>query len=67
MLVGDGSGPLTVDGTVLSRPSPPSSPFSFSEDFASTGDTFVLGPTPNGVNLTSLTVAWMRTRTTAVC
>jgi hypothetical protein len=58
LLVGDGTGPLTVDGTVSGRPLPPVSAFQFNNDTA-TGDTFVLGPAPlsTAINLTSLTVS----------
>ena len=56
MLVGDGTGSLTVDGTTSGRPLPPGSPFFFSEDFAKLG-TFVFGPTANTIDITSMTVA----------
>jgi hypothetical protein len=58
LLVGDGTGPLTVDGTVSRRPVPPASPFQFNID-AQIGETFVAGPTPLStvINVTSLTIS----------
>jgi len=58
VLVGDGSGALTVDGTVAARPSLPSTPFQFNID-APSGGTFVSGPAPvlSAINLTSLTIS----------
>lgn len=58
LLVGDGVGSLTVDGTVSGRPLPPTSPFQFNENIQAI-DTFVIGPAPlsTAINLTSLTIS----------
>jgi hypothetical protein len=58
LLVGDGTGALTVDGTVSRRPVPPASPFQFNID-AQIGETFVAGPAPLStvINVTSLTIS----------
>jgi hypothetical protein len=57
LLVGDGTGSLTVDGTVSGRPLPPVSAFQFNNDIA--GDEFVVGPGPvsTSINVTSLTIS----------
>ena len=53
--VGDGAGPLSVDGTVASRPAAPASPWSASENIA--GGVFIAGPTTSPINVTSLSVS----------
>jgi hypothetical protein len=58
VVVGDGVGALTVDGTVSGRPLSPSTPFQFNRD-TSLGDNIELGPSPlsTAINLTSLTIS----------
>jgi hypothetical protein len=57
-LVGDGSGPLTVNGTVSDKPVPPANLWSFTALFPFSGSTDVLlGPTPSRIEITSLTAS----------
>jgi hypothetical protein len=56
LAVGDGSGPLSVDGTVSTRPSPPTSPWSASADI-NNGGTFLAGPSAAPINVTSLSLS----------
>jgi hypothetical protein len=55
--VGDGTGPLTVDGSLNARPSAPTLPFHFSEDTDSTHFTAWIGPSSVQIDLTNLTIA----------
>jgi hypothetical protein len=55
LAVGDGSGPLTVDGTVAARPAAPASPWRASEDIQ-TGPS-IAGPSSVPINLTSLSLS----------
>jgi hypothetical protein len=58
--VGDGNGPLTVDGTVGSRPVAPSSPFhAVQEHIAFATKALLLGPTTSPVNITSVTAGFV--------
>jgi len=53
--VGDGSGVLTVDGTVTSRPAPPTRAWHYAEEQAGPSDV-ALPVTASTINITSLTV-----------
>jgi hypothetical protein len=53
--VGDGSGPLSVDGTVAGRPAAPASPWRASEDIQN--GVFIAGPSASPINVTSLSVS----------
>jgi len=55
LAVGDGSGPLSVDGTVASRPAAPASPWRASEDIQN--GVFIAGPSASPINVTSLSVS----------
>jgi hypothetical protein len=54
--VGDGAGPLTVDGTVSAAPVAPADPFTSTEDVNGTFNRLV-GPTSNAISVTSLSVS----------
>jgi hypothetical protein len=54
--VGDGSGPLTVDGTVSGRPAAPASPWRASEDIQGTF-IFIAGPSSSPIDLTSVSIS----------
>jgi hypothetical protein len=54
--VGDGAGPLTVDGTVSARPAAPASPWRASTN-VSNGLSLIAGPSASPINLTSLSVS----------
>jgi len=56
LAVGDGSGPLSVDGTVVSRPAAPASPWRASEDIEGQ-EVFIAGPSAAPINVTSLSVS----------
>jgi hypothetical protein len=56
LAVGDGSGALSVDGTVASRPAPPGSPWSASIDIQSNIHP-IAGPSASPINITSLSVS----------
>jgi hypothetical protein len=56
LAVGDGSGPLSVDGTVASRPVAPASPWSASEDIEF-GITLLSGPSAVPIDVTSLSIS----------
>jgi len=55
--VGDGAGPLSVDGTVSGRPAAPSSPWRTSEEFDLTAGASIAGPSSAPINLTSLSIS----------
>jgi hypothetical protein len=55
LYVGDGAGPLSVDGTVASRPAAPASPWHASEDIQAT--TRIAGPSASPINVTSLSLS----------
>jgi hypothetical protein len=55
LAVGDGSGPLSVDGTVASRPAAPASPWRASIDIQN--GLFILGPSASPINVTSLSIS----------
>jgi hypothetical protein len=55
LAVGDGSGPLSVDGTVTGRPAAPASPWHASEDIST--PKFIAGPSASPINLTSLSIS----------
>jgi hypothetical protein len=57
VLVGDGNGALSVDGTVAARPTAPGTPWRTSEDV--NGIKFIAGPGPTGapINITSMTIS----------
>ena len=57
LAVGDGAGPLSVDGTVASRPAAPASPWRFSGVIHSPNGAFIAGPSASPINLTSLSVS----------
>jgi hypothetical protein len=56
LAVGDGSGPLSVDGTVAGRPAAPASPWRASEDIQGNG-AFIAGPSAVPINVTSLSIS----------
>jgi hypothetical protein len=55
--VGDGSGPLTIDGTVSGRPAAPASPWRSSQDIQGGGFTFIAGPSSSPIDVTSLSIS----------
>jgi hypothetical protein len=57
--VGDGAGPLSVDGTVMDRPAAPASPWHWSgeADSGSASDGFIAGPSASPINITSLSLS----------
>jgi hypothetical protein len=57
LAVGDGAGPLSVDGTVASRPSAPASPWGISIDIQGGGLVVIAGPSASPINVTSLSVS----------
>jgi hypothetical protein len=56
LAVGDGSGPLSVDGTVAGRPAAPVLPWRASKDIQS-GGTWIAGPSSSPINVTSLSIS----------
>jgi hypothetical protein len=56
LAVGDGAGPLSVDGTVTDRPAAPASPWRASEDIQNLG-TYIAGPSATPINVTSLSIS----------
>jgi hypothetical protein len=54
--VGDGAGPLTVDGTVSARPAAPASPWRAIEDIHNQA-TLIAGPSSSPINVTSLSIS----------
>jgi hypothetical protein len=55
LAVGDGAGPLSVDGTVTDRPAAPASPW---RARANIGTSAILaGPSPSPINVTSLSIS----------
>ena len=56
LYVGDGAGPLSVDGTVSDRPAAPASPWRVSVEIQSPAK-LLLGPTASPINITSLSVS----------
>ena len=56
LAVGDGAGPLSVDGTVSDRPAAPASPWRASEDIQDTG-AYITGPSATPINVTSLSIS----------
>jgi hypothetical protein len=56
LAVGDGSGALSVDGTVAARPAAPASPWHASLDIDHTGG-FIAGPSLSPINVTSISVS----------
>lgn len=55
--VGDGAGPLTVDGSLNARPSAPTLPFHFSQDTNGNSFTVWVGPSSVPIDLTNLTIS----------
>ncbi len=56
LAVGDGAGPLSVDGTVAARSAAPASPWRASESIGDGGN-FIAGPSATPINLTSLSIS----------
>jgi hypothetical protein len=56
LVVGDGSGPLSVDGNVAAHPLAPALPFHFSQDVG-TAEWPLVGPSSVPIDLTNLTLA----------
>ncbi len=58
LAVGDGAGPLSVDGTVASRPAAPASPWRAHQRIIGIGGDHwpIAGPSASPINLTSLSV-----------
>jgi hypothetical protein len=59
LAVGDGAGPLNVEGTVAARPAAPASPWSASKDIngIAVPGVPIAGPSSSPINLTSLSVS----------
>jgi hypothetical protein len=58
LAVGDGAGPLSVDGTVTDRPAAPASPWHALVDGKATlGAQLLAGPSASPINVTSLTLS----------
>jgi hypothetical protein len=57
LAVGDGAGPLSVDGTLTSRPAAPSSPWRVSADIKLNAGAFIVGPSASPINVTSLSIS----------
>ena len=58
LAVGDGAGPLSVDGTVTGRSAAPASPwFSRALNIANTSGVFLAGPSASPINVTSLSIS----------
>ena len=57
LAVGDGSGPLTVDGTVSGRPAAPASPWHANVGINSPNFGLLAGPSATPINLTSLSLS----------
>jgi hypothetical protein len=55
LAVGDGAGPLSVDGTVVSRAAAPASPWHASVNIQDTA--FIAGPSAAPINITSLSIS----------
>jgi hypothetical protein len=55
LAVGDGAGPLSVDGTVSGRPAAPASPWHASGNPA--GSLWLAGPTASPINVTSISIS----------
>ena len=55
LAVGDGGGPLSVDGTVTDRPAAPATPWRASEDIQN--GKFIAGPSVVPINVTSLSIS----------
>ena len=53
--VGDGLGPLSVDGTVVGRPAAPASPWHVSVGIER--GRFILGPSSSPINITSISLS----------
>ena len=60
LAVGDGAGPLTIDGTVGSRPAAPGSPWRISRGpgRGTSAAKFIVGPTTSAINVTAVSIAW---------
>jgi hypothetical protein len=56
LAVGDGAGPLSVDGTVSGRPAAPASPWSSTVEYVS-ADQLLAGPSAVPINITSLSIS----------
>jgi hypothetical protein len=56
LAVGDGAGPLSVDGTVSARPVAPSSPLRSVGSIGGSG-AFIAGPSASPINITSLSIS----------
>jgi hypothetical protein len=56
LAVGDGAGPLSVDGTVSGRPAAPASPWR-ANALIHNGGNFIAGPSAAPINLTSLSIS----------
>jgi hypothetical protein len=56
LAVGDGSGPLSVDGTVAGRPAAPASPWRASEDIQNQR-VLIAGPSTLPIDVTSLSIS----------
>ena len=54
LAVGDGAGPLSVDGTVAGRPAPPALPWRASLDIQGAQEKVIAGPSLAPINVTSL-------------
>jgi hypothetical protein len=55
LAVGDGAGPLSVDGTVTDRPAAPASPWHASGDISNSP--YIAGPSASPINITSLSIS----------
>ena len=57
LAVGDGAGPLSVDGTVAARSAAPASPWRHEQSTSSNGGHFIAGPSASPINVTSLSIS----------
>jgi len=57
LAVGDGAGPLSVDGTVTDRPAAPAAPWRASQDIGSSGGAYIAGPSASPIDVTSLSLS----------
>ncbi len=56
LAVGDGAGPMSVDGTVTDRPAAPASPWRWSAIIVD-GGAYIAGPSATPINITSLSIS----------
>ena len=57
LAVGDGAGPLNVEGTVSGRPAAPASPWRANVSIDPTTSAVIAGPSASPINVTSLSIS----------